>query len=66
MSQMLKLSDTDSEAAMKPMLSEVKKMILAQSKSRINFRRENENIKRIQRNILEYKHNIKIHWTDLK
>lgn len=58
--QMLKLSDMDSEAAMK--LCSVKwrrKLYLHWVKSRVNFRRENENIKKIQRNILEYKHNIK-------
>lgn len=54
---MLKLSDKGYEAAMKTMLSDVKKTILAMSKSRINFRRENENIKKIQMNTLEYKRN---------
>lgn len=57
MTQMLKLSDKGYEADMKTMLSDIKKTILAMSKSRINFRRENENIKKIQMNTLEYKRN---------
>ena len=48
------------------MLTDVKEIIFAMNKRRKYFRKEADNLKKVQMKILEYKYRIKIHWMDLE